>query len=148
MRLGLAALALAAPLGGTPAAAAEQPRVFDPASARPSDWRAELGFTDEQARRFEAAGESRARAVEPVRESQRAAHARLRELLSRGADEAALAGTLEELARLRDALQRENARYDQELASFLTPTQRARLLVLMQGLRRTDASPASFSSKS
>jgi len=130
-------------------ASAQEGPGFDPASASAERWRAELGFTEEQARRFETAGETRARAVEPVKERLRSAVSRLRSLLDGGADEAAVGEALLELARLRAALQRENARYDDELAGFLSPSQRARLLILMHGLRpNPPASRASFSSKS
>lgn len=130
----LAALAvLGLPAAPAPAAAAAP----DPAADYPLErgvdagqqWRKMLGLTDEQARRFTALELEKAARLKPLRELLRSELVTLQARLAEGAPERDVQDSLEQLLQIRRAIAERSARFDENLAAFLSPSQRARLFV-------------------
>jgi hypothetical protein len=92
-------------------------------------WRKMLGISAEQARRLTALENEKAARLKPLRELQRAEMVTLQARLAEGAPEGDVRDCLEQLLQIRRVIAERTARFDDELADFLSPSQRARLFV-------------------
>jgi Spy/CpxP family protein refolding chaperone len=93
------------------------------------DWKEKLGFTDAQAQKYAAAEKSKEDALRPLRAQLRDAVIKIQEQVGAAASESEIKASLERLAQLRGDISAANRTFDAELASFLAPSQRAKLLV-------------------
>ena len=135
MRLTNSALLLAALLAAIPCARAadEGPSgaAFDADAALAQQWREKLGFTDAQARKYAAAEKRKEDALRPLRGHLRDALQKVRGLVASKAADDAVSIALDELLQAQGAVAEANKSFDGSLASFLSPTQRAKILVGM-----------------
>lgn len=92
-------------------------------------WKEKLGLTSEQARKFMSAERSRESDLRPLREQLNAGLFKLRTQLAEGATENDVQESLAKLARARKEILDRNDQFDAAVASFLLPSQRAKLLV-------------------
>lgn len=92
-------------------------------------WRKMLGLSDEQARRLTALENEKAARLKPLRELLRGEMVTLQARLAEGAPERDVQDSLEQLLQIRRAIAERSARFDENLAAFLSPSQRARLFV-------------------
>lgn len=150
----LAAAVLAAallPASRAPSLAA----VPDPAADYPLErgadpgeqWKEKLGLSAEQARRFSLLENEKAARLKPLRELLRLEMVRLQTYLAENGTEREVEDCLAQVQQINRAIAERSEKLDAGLASFLSPTQRARLLVwrALGGLngyaaRRLDAS--------
>ena len=132
----LAAAVLAAallPASRTPSHAA----VPDPAADYPLErgadpgeqWKEKLGLSAEQARRFSLLENEKAARLKPLRELLRLEMVRLQTYLAENGTEREVEDCLAQVQQINRAIAERTERLDAGLASFLSPTQRARLLV-------------------
>lgn len=139
----LAAVLLAAPLArasDTPNSAAAE--VLD-RDASVQLWKEKLGLTSEQARKLATADRERDSDAKPLREKLRDALLRLDTQLNDNKPEAEIADSLKVVEQLKRAVAEKEQRFDAGLASFLSPTQRARLVLWRTlGKGRVAATPA------
>jgi Spy/CpxP family protein refolding chaperone len=128
--VGFAAL-FAAVGAAAPAAAAEMSAddLLDHDAAARLQWKERLGLNDQQLRKFSAAEAAREAALRPARAELREALVKLQGQLAENEPEAKVQESLQRVARARKALADENEKADAVLASFLSPSQRAKLLV-------------------
>lgn len=92
-------------------------------------WKEKLGLNTEQTRRFVAAEKEKEADMKVLRDDHNAVLFKLRSQLTDGAPENIVQESLLQIAKIRKALQDRNDRFDAASASFLAPTQRAKLLV-------------------
>jgi hypothetical protein len=97
-------------------------------TAGPS-WQEKLGFTDEQARKFSDAEKIKEDALLPLRTALRDALQTVRSQVAEKAGDKEVAVTLEQIARAQKDILGVSDAFNVALASFLTPTQRAQLLI-------------------
>jgi hypothetical protein len=114
-------------LGRADASASETAADRDAAADR--QWRRKLGLNADQAARFLAALKAKDAELEPLREQLRAEMRRVQSQLNENAADKDVQETLQRLVRLRRAIAFRNDQFDAGAASFLSPTQRARLFV-------------------
>lgn len=143
-----AALLPAAPIpsfAAVPDPAADYPleRGVDPGE----QWKEKLGLSAEQARRFTLLENEKAARLKPLRELLRVEMVKLQTYLAENGTEREVEDSLAQVEQIRRAINERSERLDAGLASFLAPSQRARLLVWrsLGGLngyaaRRLDAS--------
>lgn len=118
-------------------------RAEDKASSRKEVFlermREKFGISEEQAGKLKAARRARRDASAAARTEMKAAMRKLSDQLEDKAPEKELAATLERIAAARKAQRAEAEKFEAGLASILTPTQRANMLVAMKrlgGIRR------------
>lgn len=127
----LIAASLAAAPPSSPAAAPDPAvdypleRGVDPGE----QWKEKLGLSAEQARRFSALEHEKAAKLKPLRELLRNEMVRLQTFLAEGAPEREIEDSLGQLVQIQRAITDRSERIDSGLAAFLSPSQRARLLV-------------------
>lgn len=137
--LALAVLAAAAPTLGAqdPAPATERDSLEARVRVRMGQMlKTQLGLSDEQVRRLQATNQRFAGPRRQLIGEERQVRGDLRRALERGGDTTVVGGLLDrvlDLERRRLALAEEEQR---ELATFLTPVQRARLFGMEEQLRR------------
>ena len=106
-------------------------KAFDVSASLGLRWKEKLGFTDSQAQKYATAEKRREDALRPLRGNLRDALQNVRDLVAANAADAAVSAALSALAQAQLAVAEANRKFDSELAAFLTPTQRAKLLVGM-----------------
>lgn len=125
----LGALALALPPAGRaddgarrggPAKTQWRERAFDRAKE-------ELGLSDEQAGKLEAAFQAHRKAAEPLRDRLKVAFEKLRWQVDAKASPKELSQTLDELDQARAAMREDHEKFRAELSKLLTPEQRAKM---------------------
>ena len=130
--ISIAAL-LAARLALMPAAfAAGEPvgeTALDRDGAAGRQWKEKLALSAEQLPKFLAAVNAKDAELQPLREQLRANMRKLQGQLSGGAAEKDVQEVLEQLILTRKAIALRNDQFDGVMTSFLTPSQRAKLLV-------------------
>ncbi|MBI3299874.1 MAG: hypothetical protein HYZ75_17045 [Elusimicrobia bacterium] len=94
-----------------------------------AQWKEKLGLSAEQARKFLAAEEARETDVKTLRDGLSAAIVKLHSLLTDGAPEKDVQEALAAVAKRRKALADRNDQFDAAISSYLTASQRAKLLV-------------------
>ena len=104
---------------------------FDVNAALGQQWKEKLGFTGGQSEKYAAAEKRKEDALRPLRRNLREALQELGNLLSANAPDKAVLAALDAFTHARNAVADANMRFDDDLASFLTPTQRAKMLVGM-----------------
>lgn len=92
-------------------------------------WTEKLGLDPEQARKFQAAEEARQNDLKTLRDQINAGMLKLRSQLTDSAPEKEVQESLTRMARWRKAVQDREDQFDAVVSSFLSPSQRARLLV-------------------
>ena len=92
-------------------------------------WKDKLGLSAEQLPKFLAAVKARDADLHPLQEQSRAEMRKLRAQLSENAPEKDVQDSLEQVVRLQKEMTRRNEQFDAGTASFLVPSQRAKLLV-------------------
>lgn len=110
-------------------------------------WKEKLGLSAEQARRFTLLENEKAARLKPLRELLRLEMVKLQTYLAESGTEREVEDSLAQVQQIQRAIAERSERLDAGLASFLAPSQRARLLVWrsLGGLngyaaRRLDAS--------
>jgi Spy/CpxP family protein refolding chaperone len=104
--------------------------------ARGDRMRERLGLSEEQAGKLKDARREHAATVKPLQEKQKEAVKSLARLLRKKASDDEIGSALQDLASARKAAAAENEKFEAALGSFLTPTQRAKLIVGMTMRRR------------
>lgn len=112
------------PEGGGPPDGAPPPMDTDKLKKR-------LGLSDEQAAKFKDALKAHQDAVKPVQEKLRDGMKKLMGQLKDKADDKEIAATLDDLESAHKAMEEENHKFAASTAGYLTPTQRAKMLVGM-----------------
>ncbi len=92
-------------------------------------WKDKLGLSEEQARRFTVLENEKAARLKPLRELLRSEMVKLQAQVSDNASEREVEDTLEQVLQIHRAIAERTERLDAGLAGFLSPSQRARLLV-------------------
>ncbi|MCR4294076.1 MAG: Spy/CpxP family protein refolding chaperone [Elusimicrobia bacterium] len=92
-------------------------------------WKDKLGLNEEQARRFTVLENEKAARLKPLRELLRSEMVKLQAQVSDNASEREVEDTLEQVLQIHRAIAERTERLDAGLAGFLSPSQRARLLV-------------------
>lgn len=92
-------------------------------------WREKLGLTAEQARKFTLLEKERDARLKPLRELLRDCLAQLQAQLAENAPESDVRDLLKQLLQIRKAIAERSDRLDAGRASFLSPSQHARLVV-------------------
>jgi Spy/CpxP family protein refolding chaperone len=90
-----------------------------------------LGLTDEQAGKLKDAMAAHGEAVKPLHRKMRDTTAKLTDQLQDKASDADIKATLDSMKATRAAMTAEEEKFHASLASFLTPTQQAKMLVGM-----------------
>lgn len=90
-----------------------------------------LGLTDEQAAKFKDAMKAHGEAVKPLHRKMRDGLAKLGDQLQDKASDSDVKATLDSLKSVRQAMTAEEEKFHDSLASFLTPTQQAKLVMGM-----------------
>jgi Spy/CpxP family protein refolding chaperone len=90
-----------------------------------------LGLTDEQAAKFKDAMKAHQDAMKPLGEQMKAGIKTLRDQVKAKAADADIKATLESLKAARQAMSAEQEKFHESLASFLTPTQQAKMVLGM-----------------
>jgi TolA-binding protein len=98
-------------------------------AAADRSWKEKLGLSADQDRKLVAALESKDTDLQPRRDELRGAMRRLQTQVTENAAEKDVEATLQRLARLRRLIALREDQFDAETASFLTPSQSAKLLV-------------------
>lgn len=116
-----------APFAAAPDPALDYPleRGVDPGE----QWREKLGLSAEQARRFSLLEQEKSARLKPLRELLRNEMVRLQTYLAENATEREIEDSLAQLLQVQRAIAERSERLDAGLAAFLSPSQRARLLV-------------------
>jgi Spy/CpxP family protein refolding chaperone len=104
-------------------------RSFDERAEADAHWREKLGLTVPQAQKLAEAERVKEDALRPLRSQLRDALVKLQEQVVGKAPESEIQATLERVAKVRASMQGVDKRYDEQLALFLSPTQRARILL-------------------
>lgn len=94
-------------------------------------WKEKLGITDEQAEKLKAAKNAKHEALKPLWEQSIESLKELRSHVENKASDEQIQVTLDKLTGVHKAIQTENEKFKSDTASFLTPTQRAKLLLVM-----------------
>lgn len=94
-------------------------------------WKEKLGITDEQAEKLKAAKKAKHEALKPLWEQSIESLKELRSQVENKASDEQIQVTLDKLTGIHKAIQTENEKFNNEAASFLTPTQRAKLMLVM-----------------
>ena len=92
-------------------------------------WKEKIGLSDDQVPNFIAALKANEESSQPLREELRSALRLIQTQLAENAQENVVQNELQQYARLRKAAFARNEQFDVRLASFLTPSQRARFAV-------------------
>ncbi|MDP3541043.1 MAG: Spy/CpxP family protein refolding chaperone [Elusimicrobiota bacterium] len=92
-------------------------------------WKDKLGLSEEQSRRFTALENERAARLKPLRELLRSEMVKLQAQVSDNASEREVEETLEQVLQIHRAIAESTEHFDAGFAAFLSPSQRARLLV-------------------
>lgn len=92
-----------------------------------------LGLSEDQVKKLEAAKKARQEASKPLHEEIKKNMEKLRDQLKNKAGDKEIQVTLDQLEKSRAAMEAVNEKFKSETASFLTPTQRAQMLVGMMG---------------
>ena len=92
-------------------------------------WKEELRLSSGQARKFSNTEKERGARLKPLREKLRGAMVKVQAQLSANAPENEVQDTLQQILEARKAIAEHGRRSDAEQAAFLSPSQRARLLV-------------------
>ena len=133
MKLSTSAALLAAILASIPLARAAdgEPagKAFDVDAALGQQWKEKLGFTAVQSQKYADAQKSKADALRPLRGRLSDALKKIRDLVAAKAADADVSAALKERAEAQDGIADANKKFDAALASFLTATQRAKILV-------------------
>ena len=96
-----------------------------------------LGLSDEQLAKLEAARKAHAEAVKPLREQMKAGMEKLRGQVKNKAADADIQATMDELSQGRKSMQQAREKFQEDLKSFLNPTQRAKMLLhAMKAMRQ------------
>ena len=95
-----------------------------------------LGMNDEQAKKLDAAFQGRQAAVKPLREALRKALRRVHGLLEIEASDKDIQAALSQVEQARKALRAENDKFQKTLETMLSPTQRAKMLVMREKMMR------------
>lgn len=90
-----------------------------------------LGLTDDQVAKLKAAMEARKSKDQPLREQMQGGMKKLGEQLRAKAADADISATLEQLKTARKSMREQEDAFVTSLESFLTPTQRAKMLMGM-----------------
>jgi len=97
-------------------------------------WQQKIGLTNEQMGKFHAAMDAHQKAMRPLQEQMRDQMQKLQDQVQKKAADKEILFSLNALKSIRKAMQDENEKYDDSLAGFLTPTQRATMAGGMMGL--------------
>ena len=126
-----ASLAAVLALVPLPGAAADSAGVnfLDHDAAAGRQWKEKFGLSADQIPKFLAAMKAKDAGLQPLREQLRAGMRKLQSQLSESAPENDVQDSLQQLARTRKAISLQNDQFDAGLASFLSPSQRAKVLV-------------------
>lgn len=92
-------------------------------------WKDKLGLNEDQARRFTVLENEKAARLKPLRELLRAEMVKLQAQVSDNASEREVEDTLEQVLQIHRAIAERTEQIEAGLAGFLSPSQRARLLV-------------------
>lgn len=92
-------------------------------------WKEKLGLSVGQARKFSALENEKAARLKPLRVLLRDGMVRLQNQLAENAPENDVQDALQQVLQIHRAIAERNERFEAGLASFLSPSQRARLLV-------------------
>ncbi len=92
-------------------------------------WKEELRLSPAQARKFSNSENERSARLKPLREKLRGAMVKVQAQLSMNAPESDVQDTLQRILEARKAIAEYSDRSDAEQAAFLSPSQRARLVV-------------------
>lgn len=92
-------------------------------------WKSKLGLSDDQARRFTVLENEKAARLKPLRELLRAEMVKLQAQVSDNASEREVEDTLEQVLQIHRAIAERTEQVESGYAGFLSPSQRARLLV-------------------
>jgi Spy/CpxP family protein refolding chaperone len=95
-----------------------------------------FGLSDEQAAKFKDALKAHEGALKPLRELMRDGMKKLAGQLKDKADDKEVASALESLEGTHKAIEEENHKFNAATAAFLTPTQRAKMLLGMMARMR------------
>jgi Spy/CpxP family protein refolding chaperone len=128
-------LAAAVAAAGAPARGADDASL-EGTVQQEQQWKERLGLSEDQLRKLQAALAAKRDAVRPHEERLRGALQQLRVMLEAHAKDSDLQPALDQVADARKAIREEEDKFSQALASFLTPSQRARLLVGSGGERK------------
>jgi hypothetical protein len=92
-------------------------------------WKEKLGFTAVQAQKYMAAQKEKEDALRPLRGQMRDEVQKLQEQVVSKASQSDIGATLERVARVRELIGAAERGFDAGLASFLSPIQRAKMLL-------------------
>lgn len=92
-------------------------------------WKEKLGLSTVQVRKLSALENEKAARIRPLRELLRNGMVQLQTQLAENAPENDVRDTLQQVLQIQRAIAERSERFDAGLASFLSPSQRARLLV-------------------
>lgn len=133
-----AALLAALPFAGA-AEDAAKPGAFDPAAVAAQMWKEKLGLSAEQAEKLAAAAKAKDDASATLRAQLRADLRKIRTQVAAKSSDKDIQASLDQVASANEGLRAEEQKYDAALRKFLSPTQRAQILVGMPFARKADA---------
>jgi len=137
MKTWMAAILTAAVLAGGPASAADDKGKGGSGdgaamcSPRMGRLARNLGLSDDQVKKLHEAGQARRKAVEPLREKLKEEMKALRELLREEGSDAKVQSSLDRVQALHASIRAEREKFKSQAEAALTPTQRAKLLIVM-----------------
>lgn len=107
------------------------------------EWRINLGFSTSQSQMFDAADKAKETVLGPLRLQLADTLRQLQRQIAAQASDEDIQVALDLIGKIRAAIREENDKYESELAAFLTPVQRAKILVgLPSAASASAAAPA------
>ena len=100
-----------------------------------------LGLSGEQAGKFAAAVDAREKAMKPYHDQMDAGLKKLSGQVQKKAADAEVGATLTELKTAREAMQSIQTKFQAEVDGFLTPTQRAKMILKLMAPRPDAGAP-------
>ena len=97
----------------------------------PEKMKEKLGLSDEQAEKFKASFKAMREAAKPLREKMKGTMEKLRDQVKNKASDSEIQATLDELRANEKAMQDAHQKARDDSASYLTPTQRAKMALFM-----------------
>ena len=118
----------------------------------PAQMQKGLGLTDDQMAKLKAAKDAQKTAMKPLRDQMKSLMEKLGDQVKAKAPDADIQSTLDSLKQTRNALREQMEKGQEQMASLLTPTQRAKMLLRMaqrgphgkggHGMKRSQGSQA------
>ena len=114
---------------GTSLVFADAPTGTPPAEGPPGAWKQKLGLSKDHEQKLQTALQAHRTAMENLRQQRRQGLEKLRSQVQANAGDSDLQATLSGLAGMQQAIEAENQHFNQTLEGFLTPKQRAQMLL-------------------